>query len=150
MGPDRPVVFLPNDHQVIWLDLPPEPPRRLLARIRAGEWQLPEAITSRFEIPPGLALSAHGSARAIVITPDRPLQEKAPGAPVQLSEDQVKVLRLMRAGLVGRQIAHALGRSPRWVRYQVAAIKRRCREEALARRPGGRPRKRGSPGRQAG
>lgn len=111
------ILFLPNDHLAAWLPSPPEPLGWVLARVQAGEWQPPAGLARRLAIPPGVGFSACLAGGIVVIRASR--------APTPLTTDQARVLRLMGQGLVGRQIARALGRSPRWVRYQVAAIKRR-------------------------
>jgi len=129
-----PLIFIPNQHTLVWLATPPEPPARLLARIRAGQWPLPPAISENFEIPPGLTLQAHGAAGLIVVRPSQALKEKMPGAPVRLTAGQVRVLELLGRGKTSRQIARALGRSPRWVRYQITAIRRACGRARRARR----------------
>lgn len=115
------ILFLHN-HLAAWLPPPPGPPGELLARIQAGEWQPPPGLLRRFALPPGVGFSACLAGGMVVVRPAWP-----PGGspPAPLTADQARVRRLMGQGLAERQIARALGRSPRWVRYQVAAIKRR-------------------------
>ncbi len=122
------LLFVPNAHMLAWISIPaaagPGADRQALLRcIASGDWKLPAALAVRLRIPAGLRLRTLDAGVLILVFPDRPLTEPAaPRLPV-ISPEQRRLLELLNRGLTRDQAACRLGRSPRWVRYQLARVR---------------------------
>ena len=134
-APKTVLIFAPNRRLLVWIFSPLAPPE-LLAEIRSGAWRLPPWIGERLLIPQGLKLFALFIRGLILVIPDRPLLEVAPARPQPqpLGDEDRRLLALIMRGMTTRQAGARLGRSPRWVRYQLARLRLLCGELVLPER----------------
>ncbi len=118
------VLLLPNQHLLAW-QVTPGSPAEMLPRIRSRAWRLPAQLTARLEIPPGMTFHARAAGQIMIVYPEHPLLEMAPVRALPVSEEQRRMLDLLRLGLTQEQVALRMGRSARWVRYQLVCLRRR-------------------------
>lgn len=139
------ILFLPNENLLIWLPLEEDETVGLagLARmVREGRWRLPPELAERYA-PDGPQLRARVCGQIVVVWPAQPLPalEGARPSLADLTPQQMQVLRLLARGRTTAQVAVALRRSPRWVRYQVQMVKQKfgahTRAQVLAMLPPG-------------
>lgn len=112
------LLFVPNAHTLIWLDLNADP-AELVDDILRGDWQPPAPYT---------ALAGHLKAywqEGLVIVSALKLYSQAdnPARPV-LARRQREVLKGLVEGLTSRQIALRLGIQERTVFHHVASLKK--------------------------
>jgi hypothetical protein len=115
------VLLVCNQRTIMWLN-EPGTAGDMLPVIRAGRWGVPEPVRRRLDVPPGTAFRALSTGRVVVVTPEHSPIEKAER---ELTPEQVRLLTLLQRGLPDKQAALQMGRSTRWVRYQLAELRKR-------------------------
>lgn len=120
------IFFIANRASTAWVTQA-IPPADLLERIRSGCWRLPAELSGCLGAARQGKLRAKAAGNLVVVR----LENGPPGTWVGqkdpapgLSVTDRRLLEWVRAGLSDDQIALRCGRSPRWVRLQLARIRR--------------------------
>jgi hypothetical protein len=127
------VLLLPNQHLLAW-QTSPGAPAEVLPRIRSRAWRLPPQLAARLVVPQGMNFRALAAGKVVVVYPEYPLQDLAPLRSLPIPEVQRRMLALLGLGLTQEQVGLRMGRSARWVRYQLVRLRRRCGYPSRPRR----------------
>ena len=118
------VLLIPNQHLLAW-QTSPAAPAEVLPRICSRAWRYLAQIAVRLVVPPEMTFHARTAGQIVIVYPDDSLLEMAPGRSLPVSDEQRRMLDLLRLGLTQEQVASRMGRSARWVRYQLVCLRRR-------------------------
>jgi len=120
------ILILPEKSLLMWAQQP-EAPAELLAGMQAGRWRPPEEVAACLGSARQGSLRGREAGALVVVTPRRVVGGLLYGVPrgaPGLSAQDERLRGWVRAGLTDDQIALRVGRSPRWVRAQLARIRR--------------------------
>ena len=111
------LLFVPNSHTLLWLDLPGTP-SDLVDAILRGDWQPPPPYTGLAE-----RLNAYWQGELVIVSyqalaSNPPHTEQRP-----LARRQAEILKGLVDGLTTSQIALRLKIAPRTVSYHVSRLK---------------------------
>jgi DNA-binding CsgD family transcriptional regulator len=112
------ILFLPNPHTLLWLDVDTDP-EQVLGAIQRGDWRPP----SPYENAPLDGLHASCQDGILLVTIRQPPSLDDHATPQHLNRRQREVLRHLADGLTTRQIALRLRLSPRTILAYVAELK---------------------------
>jgi DNA-binding CsgD family transcriptional regulator len=134
------IIFLPDDQTVIMLESPLNA-EELELRVARGEWLPPDPYTLVAGEPGQIHLRALTVGQLVVVMPLRVEQtgkpKRARKSMREISPRQTEVLQLLAEGMTTKEIAAAMGVSPRTVIMHIHALKTRfgtvTREQAVMR-----------------
>lgn len=112
-----------NPRLIVWLPAPEQAPGELARAIQAGEWNLPVEVAERFSLARNLTLHARAAGGLVIARPHQPLSRLGLGSALELTPVQQRLVKFIWLGLTNDQIALRLGRSPRWVVYQLQRLR---------------------------